>query len=44
LLKEALGSGYQEAVGIAWNLEHRRRDLQSIVDRYRNEREVGGPQ
>jgi len=36
LLKQALGERYQEAIGIAWNIEHRKRDLQSIIDRYRS--------
>jgi acyl-lipid omega-6 desaturase (Delta-12 desaturase) len=34
LLKEALSEHYQEAIGIQWNIEHRKHDLQSIVDRY----------
>jgi fatty acid desaturase len=34
LVRSALGERYQEAIGIAWNIEHRTRDLQSIVDRY----------
>lgn len=32
LVKDALGPSYREAVGIAWNIENRRRDLQRIVD------------
>lgn len=34
LVKGALGAQYQEAIGISWNIENRRRGLQSIVDRY----------
>jgi fatty acid desaturase len=34
IVRAALGERYQQAIGIAWNIEHRTRDLQSIVDRY----------
>jgi omega-6 fatty acid desaturase (delta-12 desaturase) len=34
LVRSALGEAYEEAVGIAWNLKHRTRDLQAIVDAY----------
>ncbi len=34
LVKARLGSDYHQAVGIAWNVEHRKRDMQSIVDNY----------
>ena len=33
LVRASLGSDYQEAVGIAWNIANRKRDLQSIVGR-----------
>jgi acyl-lipid omega-6 desaturase (Delta-12 desaturase) len=35
LLKPALEQTYTEAVGIAWNVRNRRRDLDAIVARYR---------
>jgi acyl-lipid omega-6 desaturase (Delta-12 desaturase) len=35
LLREVIGSGYQEAVGIGWNIRNRKRDLQTIVDQER---------
>lgn len=34
LVRPALGEAYEEAVGIAWNLKNRTRDLQTIVDAY----------
>ena len=36
LLKPVLGGEYQEAVGIRWNIEGRRRSLEDIVKRYRH--------
>jgi fatty acid desaturase len=31
LLKQALGSRYQEAVGVEWNVQQRKRDLRAVV-------------
>jgi omega-6 fatty acid desaturase (delta-12 desaturase) len=32
LVRDVLAARYQEAVGVGWNVENRRRDLQGIVD------------
>jgi fatty acid desaturase len=34
-LRAMLGERYQEAIGIAWNIQNRGRDLDSIIERYR---------
>ncbi len=31
LIREALGTDYQESVGISWNLKHRRRSVEEVV-------------
>jgi acyl-lipid omega-6 desaturase (Delta-12 desaturase) len=35
LVKPALGDSYEECIGISWNLSHRTRDIEAIIDLHR---------